>query len=202
MTNQTPTPTDPLLAVLERIACALESLASAQGAPYAPNLVRPLGDYQAFDWSTIGAEIVDADADGPTHISFGGQIWTRRSPINKFEPAIWFSRPTGKDADGNTSYVRLVTFREIKAADSLNPKARRDAPAPAQRPPAPATTPERVAVASPTDAGEAAPAGPRDWTGYWSRTVPALGVDKVRAADVLKSAGNDAVRAYRALIGE
>lgn len=111
-----------LVPVLERIAVALEKLARGN-EPEELNYVKPIDDYRAFAWEGIGASIVQQDADGPTHVEQGGFLWTRRSPQNKFEPAIWFSRPNGKDDDGNVRYLRLITFRTIKDADPLPRKA-------------------------------------------------------------------------------
>jgi hypothetical protein len=35
----------------------------------------------------------------------------RRSPANKFGEAIWFSRCTGKDENGENKYEKLITFK-------------------------------------------------------------------------------------------
>jgi len=108
---------------LARIANALETLARASASEQPePNYIKPLADYTAFDWASIGASIVAADPDGPTHVEWNGALYTRRSPVNKFEPALWFSRAAGKDAEGIIKYLRLITFREIKDADPINPK--------------------------------------------------------------------------------
>jgi len=103
---------------LKRIAAALETLSRA-GEPEEPNLVRPIGEFGGFDWAGIGASVVQSDRDGPTHLEHGGYLWTRRSPSNKFDPAIWFSRPAGKDDAGEIRYLRLITFRKIGEADPL-----------------------------------------------------------------------------------
>ena len=107
-----------ILTHLDRIALALETLARA-GAPAEPNYIKPLSDYREFDWESINASVVQQDADGPTHLEWGGALWTRRSPSNKFEPAIWYSRASGKDDEGNVSYLRLITFRQVKDADPI-----------------------------------------------------------------------------------
>jgi hypothetical protein len=111
-----------LMGALNRIAGALESLARGS-EPEALNLVKPIGDFTGFDWSSIGASVVQKDSDGPTHLEHGGYIWTRRSPKNKFQLAIWFSRGAGKDPEGNVNYLRLITFRTIGEADPLPEKA-------------------------------------------------------------------------------
>jgi hypothetical protein len=129
-----------IIPLLERIAVALERLAN-DGKPAAPNLTRPMEEYGAFDWASIGAEIVRRDDDGPTHIQHNGVLYTRRSPTNKYDPAIWYSAPAGKDAEGNTEYVRLITFKHFGDADPLPSKVTGEIkqPAPAtQPPPAPA----------------------------------------------------------------
>lgn len=130
---------------MERIAIALEKIARGN-EPEEPNYVKPIEDFRAFDWEIIGASIVQQDADGPTHVEHGGFIWTRRSPQNKFDPAIWFSRPAGKDADGNVKYLRLITFRPIKEADPLSRKAAEMAQAQPERKPA---TPAPAATSRP-----------------------------------------------------
>jgi hypothetical protein len=103
---------------LIRIADALERL--VQGStPQEPNLIKPLEEYAGFNWETIGATVVREDPDGATHVEWGGFIWTRRSPSNKYDPAIWYSRASGKDEDGTVHYLRLITFRTIKDADPI-----------------------------------------------------------------------------------
>ncbi len=107
-----------LLSLLSRIADAVELLAQS-GRPVAPNYTRPLEDYGSFDWSTINAHVIRADQDGPTHLEWGSETWTRRSPSNKFEPAVWYSRASGRDDDGNTLYLRLITFKKLSDSDPL-----------------------------------------------------------------------------------
>jgi hypothetical protein len=108
---------------LNRIADALEILARP-GQDYSPNYIKPIEEYRAFNWASIQASVVRSDQDGPTHVSWNGQVFTRRSPVNKFEPAVWYSRASGKSEDGETEYAKLITFREIKDADPLPEKAR------------------------------------------------------------------------------
>lgn len=106
------------LSVLHRIAVALETLAMAN-AP-APNFAKPIEAYAPFDPSTIGAIGKERDEHGWTALEWGGYIWTRRSPQNKFGEAIWFSRPVGKNADdGSVKYIRLITFRKFTEAEPL-----------------------------------------------------------------------------------
>lgn len=107
-----------LLATLERLTVAVESLARG-GGPVEPNLVRPIEEYPTFDWSAIGASVVQRDPDGPTHVEHQGGLYTRRSPQNKFDPAIWYSRANGRDDNGDVRYLRLITFKPLKDAESL-----------------------------------------------------------------------------------
>jgi hypothetical protein len=110
-----------ILYQLKRIADSLERLAN-NGEPVSPNLERPISEFKNFDWSSIDASIVRSDKDGPTHVEYGGLIWIRRSPENKYEPAIWYSRTAGKDDEGKTRYLRLITFKTVKDADPLPEK--------------------------------------------------------------------------------
>ncbi len=104
-----------------RIADALESVARSL-APEAPNYQRQLAEFADFDWSNINAKVISTDDDGPTHVEWGEYTWQRRSPQNKFGQAIWFSRPNGKDADGQNKYVRLITFRQPSEAEPVPDK--------------------------------------------------------------------------------
>jgi hypothetical protein len=96
---------------LGRIADSLEAIAIAN-APKAPNYVRPITEYQTFDWSGLGADVVKSDDFGVAQVQWGGYLWTRRAPQNKFGEAIWFSRTEGKDSEGKTHYARLITFKK------------------------------------------------------------------------------------------
>lgn len=107
---------------LGRIAAALEVLARAGGPGPEMNMVRPLADYPGFDWGGIDASVVRADEFGPTHVEYGGYIYTRRSPQNKFAEAIWYSRATGKGEDGTTTYARLISFKKMAEAEPLADK--------------------------------------------------------------------------------
>ena len=102
---------------LNRIASALEAIALTK-AP-APNFVRAIADYAAFDFEAIGAKVTGRDQHGVTAVEWAGYQWTRRAPSNKFGSAIWFSRAAGKDEAGNVRYVRLITFREMTEPEPL-----------------------------------------------------------------------------------
>lgn len=178
-----------LFALMTRIADALEKLASG-GKPSAPNIVRPLEEYSTFDWAAHNFDVVQRDNDGPTHVSFGGNLYTRRSPSNKFEPAIWYSAPAGKDAEGNVEYIRLITFRTFGEADPLPAKVNgatkhtttQGKPASASVPP-PA---EKKAATSPEP--PPAPNGERPYTSavLWTKlvAVAAQNSTKPAAADM------------------
>ena len=91
----------------------------------APNYRRPLSDYRDFDWASIDAIVLKEDRDGATEVEWNGQAFTRRSPENKFDAAIWFSRCVGKDADGNNKYVRLITFKAPSESGPIGAKAKK-----------------------------------------------------------------------------
>jgi DdrB-like protein len=90
-----------------------------------PNYRRPLSDYQDFDWASIGAIVLKEDRDGATDVEWNGQVFTRRSPENKFDAAIWFSRCIGKDGDGNNKYVRLISFKAPPESGPIAGKAKK-----------------------------------------------------------------------------
>ena len=192
-----------------RLADALESVARSL-APEAPNYQRQLAYYSSFDWSSIGARIVSSDDDGPSHVEWGEYTWQRRSPQNKFGEAIWFSRPLGKDAEGNVKYVRLITFRQpsevepipskvSKAAETGKPTAP-TTPAPASaspnpEPPKAAVTTHRIdsngllaqikTKAKPSDVAALLPSiKPADHTTLYFTTAKHFGIDKQLAADI------------------
>jgi len=109
---------------LQRIADALEIIALAH-VPKAPNYIRPITEYQTFDWDTLGAEVLVRDEFGVAQVKWGGYVWTRRAPQNKFGEAVWFSRPEGKSADGNVKYARLITFKSQSEAEPVPDKVMR-----------------------------------------------------------------------------
>lgn len=108
-------------ALLERIATSLERMAPDGGAP---NIQKNIEEFRSFDWGSIGAKVVQSDSHGPATVEHGGKIYTRRSPQNKYDAAIWFSRSTGeKDGEGRTIYERLISFKTLKGADPISAKA-------------------------------------------------------------------------------
>ena len=115
---------------LQMIAESLQGVEShlremAVSSNPAPNYRRPLSDYRYFDWASIDAIVLKEDRDGATEVEWNGQAFTRRSPENKFDAAIWFSRCVGKDADGNNKYVRLITFKAPAESGPIGAKAKK-----------------------------------------------------------------------------
>ncbi len=109
---------------LERIAEAVERLAPASTA--APNYTYSLESFSSFDWASINTTVVQSDQYGAAIVSWKGKQFVRRSPSNKFDPAIWFSRCVGKDENGENRYERLVTFKPQKTeVEPVSEKARR-----------------------------------------------------------------------------
>lgn len=98
-----------LMTVLLRIADALDRMAPP--VQKAPNYQYPIEAFPDFDWGSIGATVEQSDSSGAGLVIWGGQIWTRRSPSNRYGAAIWFSRAVGKNDDGSILYERLITFK-------------------------------------------------------------------------------------------
>ncbi|KOP26369.1 hypothetical protein AMR41_10820 [Hapalosiphon sp. MRB220] len=99
--------------LLEKLTAAVERLTPRT----APNYQFPLKSFKDFDWSSIGATVERKDQYGPAIVSWGGQQYTRRSPTNKYDPAVWFSRCVGKGDDGNNLYERLITFKPLSKTE-------------------------------------------------------------------------------------
>ncbi len=116
--------------ILRTIAASIQGVEShlrqiAVSSNVAPNYQRPLSEYPNFDWFSIGATVLNRDGDGVTAVEWNGQVFTRRSPNNKFTEAIWFSRHLGQDADGNKRYARLISFRALSDAEPIAAKAKK-----------------------------------------------------------------------------
>lgn len=99
---------------LDRLAVAVEGLAPQAGAP---DIIADLAEYKNYDWDQIGAEVKASDKFGPTRVSYRGKVYTRRAPVNKFGPALWFSRCSGKNGDGENKYERLIMFKDLDEID-------------------------------------------------------------------------------------
>jgi len=116
--------------ILRMVAKSLQGVEShlrqiAVSSNPAPNYQRPLTEYADFDWPSIGATLLNRDDDGATVVEWNGQVFTRRSPNNKFDAAVWFSRCVGKDADGNNRYARLISFKAASEAEPIAAKAKK-----------------------------------------------------------------------------
>jgi hypothetical protein len=116
--------------ILRMIAASLKGVEShlrqmAVSSNTAPNYQRPLSEYPTFDWSSIGATVLSRDDDGATAVEWNGQVFTRRSPSNRFQSAIWYSRHLGQDVDGNKRYARLISFRDLNDAEPIAAKAKK-----------------------------------------------------------------------------
>lgn len=101
---------------LSRIAIALEQMIPTGAAP---NYQFDLKDFAAFNWASIGAVVADYDSDGATAIVWRNYTYLRRSPSNKFDAAIWFSRCVGRDEKGANIYERLITFKALSVPEQL-----------------------------------------------------------------------------------
>lgn len=106
------------LELMRRITAALEALAGERLIK-PPNYQIPLELWGSFDWRSIGAVVERADNHGAAIVSWRGQIFTRRSPSNKYDPAVWYSRCTGKDDRGENQYERLITFKPLAQAEPV-----------------------------------------------------------------------------------
>jgi hypothetical protein len=116
--------------ILRTIAASLQGIEShlrqiAVSSNPAPNYQRTLSEYPTFDWPSIGATVLNRDEDGVTAVEWNGQIFTRRSPSNRFQEAVWFSRHLGQDSDGNKRYARLISFRDLNDAEPIASKAKK-----------------------------------------------------------------------------
>ena len=196
-----------MLGLFNRIANALEAIALTN-AP-APNFVKPIESYASFDFTAIGALVKGHDANGPTELEWGGYLWTRRSPQNKFGEAIWFSRATGKDAEGNVKYSRLITFKKLTEAEPLPRKvealvenAKPVMPV-KQAAPVESTRSEIDEYFGPnprTDGAGPRTAKPDDLTDpaiTWKVAFESLHLDKWKADALLRSAKNNYEAAYK-----
>ncbi len=111
--------------ILQMIAASLQGVEShlrqiAISSNPAPNYQRPLSDYPGFDWLSIGATALKEDNDGVTAVDWNGQVFTRRSPNNRFDAAVWFSRCVGKDADGCDLKDRMAVTADGSSENFTN----------------------------------------------------------------------------------
>lgn len=90
-----------------------------------PNYRKSLAEFTRFDWSSIGAQVVKTDNNGVSAVEWNGRLFIRRSPNNKFDVAIWFSRCVGKDDAGGNRYEKLITFKNSADAEEISGKAQK-----------------------------------------------------------------------------
>lgn len=103
------------MVALERIADSISAIAPVSTA--APNYQQPLESFARFDWESIGVTVERSDQFGAAVVSWRGLQFVRRSPSNKFGEAIWFSRCTGKNDNGENKYERLITFKAVSKVE-------------------------------------------------------------------------------------
>ena len=136
-----------LYSVLNRIATALETLASARTTAQAmqtqsPNFKRSIDDYPNFDWSSIKARVIAHDRNGATIVEWHEREFKRRNHA-KFGKGLWFSTYREKVDDKNL-YDRLISFVEDQPVEQLPSSIASSLPTPPPSPaPAPSPTPAR-----------------------------------------------------------
>jgi len=123
----------------DRVIRAMES---ARPAMAGETIEVALATFKTFDWSSIGATVIETDEDGVSMIrAANGKICKRRSN-DKFGTEIWFSYPNGRKEDGTPDYKRVIEFRELDAPEPLGRKtmAALSSAKPSAQPPASAAT--------------------------------------------------------------
>lgn len=111
-------------ASLERIADLVEAFVknteeAASTSRY--RYYKSLREYPDFDWSSIGATLIDDDESGATAIAWKNKRYTRRANA-KYSSDIWFSCGTGKDEEGNNKYDNLIIFKGSESEAEPLPK--------------------------------------------------------------------------------
>lgn len=107
-----------LLSLLGRIANSLEA---QNAADLDAVLTYPHSAFASFDWSSIGATIVQSDDDGVCQIkTASGRIATRRSH-EKYGTDFWFSYAVGKDGE-KVKYHKVVEFVPTASVEPLSRK--------------------------------------------------------------------------------
>jgi hypothetical protein len=96
--------------LLERVVQFLEEESARKEAP---NYQQHLEEFATFDWASIGATVERSDAQGAAVVNWKGKQFIRRSPVNKYEPVVFFSRCIGNDEQGVKKYERLCTFKSL-----------------------------------------------------------------------------------------
>lgn len=131
----------------ERVARAIEAAREAQADE---TLQFALGDYRTFDWSSIGASVVQSDDDGVSMIRAANGKLAKRRSNDKFGTEIWFSYADGKDEKGENRYRKVVEFRQVAPPEPLGRKTEQalSSAKPSATPPATATTQQVSAPAT------------------------------------------------------
>lgn len=107
-----------LLSLVGRIANSLEA---QNAADLDAVLTYPHSAFASFDWSSIGATIVQSDDDGVCQIkTASGRIATRRSH-EKYGTDFWFSYAVGKDGE-KVKYHKVVEFVPPASVEPLSRK--------------------------------------------------------------------------------
>ncbi len=101
--------------LLERIASAVELLASASASKAGPRYMKTVDEFPNFNWLSIGAEVMRRDKDRlPDLIKWKEQIYQRRAK-NDQDGNVWFSRSLG-----NKEYDVLIRFIEPPKSKRLD----------------------------------------------------------------------------------
>jgi hypothetical protein len=120
----------------------LEVMSAARDDSHGETLEYPHTAFANFEWASIGASVIDSDADGVSVIrAANGRIARRRSK-DKFDAAIWFSYAKGKKPDGATEYHQVIKFVTVDPADPIGRKASQALSKAQSTPPADARKPE------------------------------------------------------------
>ena len=107
------TDTSALFGLLTETLKRMELAMMAMASHHPPNWRKPLSDYGGNWVSRVGAHEIKRDPYGPTVIWWMGHYYLRRCGSNpKYGAAIWFSRRVSQGEEGESGYVRLITFSQ------------------------------------------------------------------------------------------
>lgn len=180
-----------MMAVLERIASALENGAGGNGSAG--------GETVEFPAAELIPEMLKGELywkiTGGQYTKFGVRVW----PEVLEAAGMTDLKIMNYDLSKYTAVAQIVDGKpkkivQLRAVMNGNGAGK----APAETAPG-VKEPERVPVNGSADGGELAPAS-NDYTTYWTKTVPGLGVDKARAKEILARYGNDCKKAYEHLV--
>ena len=111
--------------ILRTIAASLQGVEAhlrqmAVSSNTAPNYQRLLSEYPTFDWSSIGSTVLNRDSDGATSVEWNGQVFTRRSPSNKFQCAfVTENVPVSLHPPQQLRSSGLERHRNIRRSDNM-----------------------------------------------------------------------------------